>query len=211
MQPGIIEVRWARPAAGTFTDFVMVWSLSTGIVVGVLVFVLSLFGGEIEADIVWHFEGVLAGLVSMLLMPFVFVMLGCLGVLWYPLFRLLAVITGGPKLQFRVSHGLELRFSRLCLRSFVMLASLCGLCCGILNSLIFLALLSVQDPVNISIPGLPAAVNDMPGVAWRVFAMPVVFAVYAGLSSVPASVPFRYVAHRRSRAEIFHSEIAPGR
>ena len=212
MQSGIIEVRWARPAATTFVDFVMMWSLSTGIVVGVVCFVLSLFDPEAETQIiVWYFEGVWSGLVDMLLVPLLFLMLGSLVAMSYPVFRLLAALTGGLKLRFRDRDGHELRFSCLCLRSFIMLASLCGLFFGLLLALFGLVLLSTHDPDTVSIEGLPTALTAEWSTTAKMLAMPVFLAAYAGLAAVPAFLPFRYITHRRRRAVILDSELAPRR
>ncbi len=212
VRPGILEVRWVTPAPETFAVFAMAWSLSTGIVVGVVALGCSVFV-EAEANLIfWRFERSLAGLIVGMLFATAFCLpLGLSVVLWYPVFRLMASITGGLKLRFRAAGGQELRFSRLCFGSFIKLASLCGLFLGTLLALIGAVFVLCKDPGSYSILGVPASLAVLPDAHAKLLAAPVLYAVYAGLLAVPAFLPFRYVTRGRRRAVILDSEIAPGR
>lgn len=65
---------------GSFTKFVCIISTMLGITLGLLLFVLSLFGGNVYANIgSLHFTGVTAGVFNVFLCPVILALFGLLG------------------------------------------------------------------------------------------------------------------------------------
>ncbi len=210
---GVLEIRWTNPTGVTFASFAMLWSLCTGVVAGLATFLSSLFGVECRVHLlVWSLEGIWAGLVSILLAPVLFIFLGALVAIWSPAFRLLARCTGGLRLRFHARHDDELHFSRLGFRSFIMLASLCGLFWGLFAALLVaVVLLCGTDPDNLSVAGVPKVLDGLPGALGMMLATPLAFAVYAAVSAVPAFPVFRSLVRGINWAVLPRKEITPGR
>jgi hypothetical protein len=202
------RVRWARPTFSTFGCISLLWGFCAGILWGIIGFAQSVFGVETTATIlVWHFQGVTAGVVGMLLCPVLFALFAALQTLLFPFFRFGVMALSGPSLYFQTESDQTLYLSRLHLRSYMKLSALYGFLLGLAGSLLLAVGFTAGAGTPVAVAGVPVVFQGTARLIWLIAITPPLYSVYAAVLAVPGFIPFRVITGVLDGATIPSGEI----
>jgi hypothetical protein len=171
--------------------------------------VASLFGVEARADLFfWHFEGVRAGAVLIVLFPLLFTIFSVCVVMFFPIFRLFVIASKGPRLRFEQEFAECLCLSRLQCRSYVKLSAIFGLLLGLFQSILLLAL-TCADIGEVSSAAFPLFFHGVARLIWIVIAAPIFLSIYSVAIAIFAFVPFRLITRAFNGGTIPSKEFVP--
>lgn len=211
----VIQVRWAHPTFGTFGYLSLLCCLCIGIILGIVGFVVSLFGIEAEVWLgIWKFQGIAAGAVGILAAPVLFTMLSTFATMLFPLFRLGLMASKGIKLCFRAECDEHLHFSRLQLGSHIKLCALFGFLAALFPLVFILPGIGrCEDTSVIMVPGLCSVSLVSDGAAQFILALlaaPFLYSVYSAVIGVFAFIPFRFFTRMSAGAVLPSNEVRVG-